>query len=327
MKILVIRFSSIGDIVITTPVIRCLKKQLNAQVHFATKSKFSSILKFNPYIEKYHYLNEQLDDLVSELKEEKFDLIVDLHNSLRSRLIRNRLGVKSYSFQKLNLKKALLVGTKINLLPEKHLIDRYFEGVRDLGIKNDLEGMDFFIDPDVKSIENPKSDRFICIALGGTYFTKRMPKEKWLELVEKVNGQIFLLGGPDDVEVAKWMERKSNRKLNNLCGLLSIQESAKVISQSDVVLSGDTGMMHIAAALQKPLISIWGNTVPNFGMFPYFGTEAPLNFKMEVPNLACRPCSKLGKDVCPKGHFRCMIDQDVEMIVKNIRLVLEMNHN
>ncbi|MEQ9415680.1 MAG: glycosyl transferase, partial [Cyclobacteriaceae bacterium] len=128
MKILIIRFSSIGDIVLTTPVIRVLKTQVdNAEIHYATKARFAGLLKENPYVDKLHLLDDKLGLLITDLKREKFDHIIDLHNNLRTRIIKFSLGVKSSSFNKLNWEKWLMVNLKINKLPSLHIVDRYLQ--------------------------------------------------------------------------------------------------------------------------------------------------------------------------------------------------------
>lgn len=327
VKILVIRFSSIGDIVLTSPIVRCLKYQLNVEVHFVTKLAYKSLISFNPNIAKIHLLEKDLGKLIRELKTEKFDLIVDLHNNLRSNLIRRKLGVKAIAFNKINIEKALMVQFKWNRLPNKHLIDRYFDSLKSLGVKNDGKGLDFYLENSVPSIwerlqtQIVNSDKLIALILGGTYFTKKLPKEKWLRIIEQTDENLMLIGGKEDVNVANWLTDKTSKKIINTVGLTNVQESAFLLSKCDVVITGDTGMMHIAAALRMPIISIWGNTIPEFGMFPYYGENIVKNIQMEVPDLTCRPCSKLGKSSCPKKHFRCMVDQNTDMIVKNIDLI------
>ena len=154
MKILILRFSSIGDIVLTTPVIRTLKTQLdNAEIHFATKKSYFSILEANPYLSKIHLLESSTSDLIKELKKEKFDFIIDLHNNLRTRQVKLALGVKSKSFKKLNVEKWLKVQLKVDRLPNVHIVDRYMETVKELGVKMDALGLDYFI-PHKDEVEN-----------------------------------------------------------------------------------------------------------------------------------------------------------------------------
>ncbi|MCK4639093.1 MAG: glycosyltransferase family 9 protein, partial [Bacteroidales bacterium] len=145
-KILIIRFSSIGDIVLTTPVIRCLKQQLkDSEIHFLTKEQFVPIVKANPYIDKVHFIKNDLKQILSQLKSENLDFIVDLHKNFRSVFVKLKLRKPSKTFNKLNIKKWLLVNFKINLLPEIHIVDRYFKAVKILGVKNDGKGLDYFI--------------------------------------------------------------------------------------------------------------------------------------------------------------------------------------
>ena len=312
MKILVLRFSSIGDIVLTTPVMRCLKTQKpEYQVHFATKKAYKNLLANNPYIDKIHVLEDSLSDLASELKKEEFDLIIDLHNNLRTVNLWSLLRVKRIKFDKLNWEKWLMVRLKVNMLPYEHIVDRYLETLSSLGVVNDGKGLDYFI-PDSTSLSAfTLPNHYIVYALGAQHNTKKLPLSKQIELCNSINGTVVLIGGKEDIEAGEQLSQSCTNALN-LCGQLSIDQSALLMKGADKVFSHDTGMMHIAAALCKPIVSIWGNTIPEFGMYPYY----PADFDdsksqmLEVNNLSCRPCSKIGYDKCPKGHFKCMTLQN-----------------
>lgn len=317
MKILIIRFSSIGDIVLTTPVIRTIKTQLEADVHYVTKIRFKSILETNPYIDRLHYLDNSLKDLIHELRKEQFDYIIDLHNNLRTRIVKTALAVKSYSFNKLNIEKWLLVNLKINTLPSKHIVDRYLETARKLGVKNDALGLDYFI-PDKDEVPFdwlPETHRsgFVAYAIGGQHETKKLPMNRMIVLCEKINQPIILLGGKEDAqagdqllkhfsELAGTPTTRSKTIIYNACGVYNLNQSASILKRARYVFTHDTGLMHIAAAFKKEIFSIWGNTIPAFGMTPYRTRFSVL----ENPHLNCRPCSKIGFDKCPKRHFRCM---------------------
>ncbi|WP_205502691.1 glycosyltransferase family 9 protein [Rufibacter psychrotolerans] len=322
-KILIIRFSSIGDIVLTTPVIRCVKEQVpGAEVHFCTKAAFRNIVASNPYVDKVFCLEKSLKDLLQQLKAENYDLVLDLHNNLRTRILKTRLGKPSRSFNKLNYRKWLLVKFKINRMPDVHIVDRYLETASPLGVKNDGKGLDYFIpekdEVDLKTLPETHQSGYYAIAIGAQHYTKRLPVDRLIELCEKINGPIILLGGKEDAEVGKMIEMyftsepykgqiSSNPAtartiIYNACGKYNLNGSASLVRQAQAVFSHDTGLMHIAAAFQKKIYSIWGNTVPAFGMYPY--TQ---DFEvMEVKNLYCRPCSKIGYSKCPERHFRCM---------------------
>ncbi|MEM6358741.1 MAG: glycosyltransferase family 9 protein [Bacteroidota bacterium] len=324
-KILIIRFSSIGDIVLATPVIRNLKTQLpEAQIHFCTKREYLSILAENAYIDKIHVFENSLRDLIKSLKKEGFDLIVDLHRNLRTLLIKLQLGVKSYSFNKLNREKWLLVNFKINKLPNVHIVDRYMETVKPLGIKMDALGLDFFIpekdEVAITSLPETHQKGYVALAIGAQHHTKKLPFKRMVELCDKINKPIVLLGGKGDMEMGERVTnffRKTTKsepheegllKLNkktiiyNVCGKYNLNQSASIIKKANYVFTHDTGLMHIAAAFKKQIFSIWGNTIPSFGMYPY-RTKFTI---FENNRLDCRPCSKIGFNKCPKGHFKCM---------------------
>jgi ADP-heptose:LPS heptosyltransferase len=311
-KFLLIRFSSIGDIVLTSPVIRCLKKQVpGCEVHFLTKKRFHSLLSANPYIDRIHLYEDNFREIIPGLKAEKFDFIADLHKNFRSWYVRAPLMRPSGSFPKLNLRKWLLVRFRINFLPAVHLVDRYFGAVEKTGVKNDGAGLDYFIPPDE---EIRAADRFpgtgtgfIAIAIGAKHTTKILPADKVVEVCDTTGKPVILLGGQEDHERGEFIRNHSKNQIYNSCGTLTVNQSASVIRQCETLITNDTGMMHIGAAFLKKIISVWGNTVPAFGMFPYFPDGFENRGKIvEVTGLNCRPCSKLGYDKCPKKHFNCM---------------------
>jgi ADP-heptose:LPS heptosyltransferase len=324
MKVLVIRFSSIGDIVLTTPVVRVLKTQLSdAEVHFATKDKFAVLLRSNPYVDKVQVLEESLRAFIRQLKAERYDYVIDLHNNLRTRIIKTALGVKAYSFNKLNLEKWLLVNLKINRLPNVHIVDRYLDTVKPLGLKADALGLDYFI-PEKDNVPldwlPPEFHKgYVAYAMGAQHNTKKLPLKRMIELCDKINKPVVLLGGKEDFEAAEvvrdFFERPVQSEYEagltelgkktivfNACGKFNINQSASLVKHARYVFAHDTGLMHIAAALKKEVFSIWGNTMPEFGMYPYRTKFTVLENK----KISCRPCSKIGHATCPKGHFKCM---------------------
>ncbi|MBP7534790.1 MAG: glycosyltransferase family 9 protein [Chitinophagales bacterium] len=321
-KILIIRFSSIGDIVLTTPLVRCLSQQLpNAQIHYLTKPAFAGILAPNPHIQKVQTLSSSIIKTIQQLKTEKYDYVIDLHHNQRSLLIKLGLGVTAKSFDKLNYEKWLAVNfKKIDDLPNLHIVDRYIATAQHLGIKNDGQGLDYFIPPkDEVNIEqqfpNLSPQKYIALVIGAAHATKRMPTQKIIDLCDTIKQPIVLLGGKEDAENANNIVMQSKGCIANACGLLNLNQSASVVRQAGKVVSHDTGMMHIAAAFQKPICSVWGNTIPQFGMYPYLSVAAQAQSVMvQVANLPCRPCSKIGYNKCPKGHFNCMQQIDVAAI-------------
>ncbi|HNE92972.1 MAG TPA: glycosyltransferase family 9 protein, partial [Chitinophagaceae bacterium] len=321
MKFLVIRFSSIGDIVLTTPVVRCLKQQVtNSEIHFLTKASFSTIVENNSYIDKVVLLNNNWDETILQLKQENYDYIIDLHHNLRTLRIKKALKIKSFSYNKLNIQKWLLTAFKINTLPPIHIVDRYIETVKKIGVINDGKGLDYFIPEKdcIKQNDIPAQHQFgyIGIVIGAALNTKKMPVNKLIDLCSKIDFPIILLGGKEDKENGDTIAAIDTIKIYNACGKFNLNESADLVRKAKLIITHDTGLMHIAAAFKKPILSVWGNTIPSFGMSPYFGNNQITNLHYEV-KLGCRPCSKIGFNKCPKKHFKCMEQQDVSQIAKD----------
>ena len=328
MKILILRFSSIGDIVLTTPLIRCLKKQYpEYEIHYATKETYKGIVSSNPYLTKVHTLKDDLNVLVNELIEEKFDFVIDLHHNIRTQILKMRLRVKSESVNKLNFEKWLLTQFKINKLPTyKHIVDRYLYTAKSLGVVNDNEGLDYFI-PDkdqvnIKTLYPKLTNEFVAIVIGAKFSTKRLPYLKIVDICNQLEMPIVLLGGLDDLARGEEiLNKSSNRNIVNTCGRLNLNQSASMVSQAKIVVTHDTGLMHIAAAFKKDIVSIWGNTVPELGMYPYLPSG---KFKVvQVKGLDCRPCSKIGYKKCPKQHFDCMQKIETKQVLSEIDYYLK----
>lgn len=345
MKFLIIRFSSIGDIVLTTPVVRCLKTQVvTAEVHYLTKQSFAPIFAANPYIDKMHYLQDDLDQVISTLQQEDFDYVIDLHHNLRSLKVKKALGKKAFSFNKLNIEKWLLTTFKWNIMPDVHIVDRYMDTVESFGITNDGRGLDYFIPADehVQEADIPASHLagYIGLVIGGAHNTKKYPVHKWKELCAVLDHPLMLLGGKEDRAEGDEIAATDPVKVYNACGKFSLNESADLVRRAKMIVTNDTGLMHVAAAFRKPVIALWGNTVPDFGMYPYYGDdevhEEILSQKVsasgnketvnaaaaydiiEIKDLSCRPCSKIGYNKCPMGHFKCMEKIDVQTVMARV---------
>jgi heptosyltransferase-2 len=317
MKILIIRFSSIGDIILTTPIVRCFKQQKqDVEIHFLTKKVFQPILSANPYLTQVHCLDDDFSATLANLKLVGFDYIIDLHKNLRTARVKKALKIKSFAFDKLNVQKWLYVNLKLNVMPDKSIVERYFSGVKDLGIHNDGQGLDYFI-PEGDKTEHkdiPMSHwaGYAGFVIGGSYATKKLPIDQWKSICALSPIPIILLGGADDRENAAEIASIDPIKIYNSCGKFNLNESADLVKNAKFIVTNDTGLMHMAAAFKKPIAVIWGNTTPQMGMFPYYGFNnlntniAPNLLHIENKKLSCRPCSKIGFENCPKKHFKCM---------------------
>ncbi len=324
MKLLVIRFSSIGDIVLTTPVLRAIKHQFpDATIHYVTKRSFTQVLNNNPTIDRLIVIDKSIGEVVDDLKKENYTHLIDLHNNLRTFILKWKLGKPTYSFPKLNIKKWFFVHLKLNLMPDKHVVQRYFQAVEKLGVVNGNNACEFYIDAanevSVSDTFNLLPKTFVTIAIGAQFATKRMPLQKLNEIIQQIEIPIVLIGGDTDTKLATEIiaSNKETKLLYNACGKYNLLQSASIVKQSAVLLTNDTGMMHIASCFQLPIVSVWGNTHPAFGMYPYLPGNRDLFSMHQVP-LKCRPCSKIGYNQCPKKHFNCMNLQNSTEIVTDL---------
>lgn len=329
VKFLIIRFSSIGDIVLTTPVVRMLKKQVeNAEVHYLTKAKFRYLVDANPHIDKVHAYDGNMVALLESLKDEGFDYVIDLHRNLRSMRVKNALRRMAFSFRKLNFRKWIYVRYKINRMPNLHIVDRYLETVSLFDVQNDNQGLDYFFSkgftPDFQIPDSHKKG-YIVAVLGANHVTKQIPNIQLVEILNNAEKPVVLLGGENEKIIASELKKDLTIPVFDQCGKVSVDGSAHLIENAKIVLTPDTGMMHIAAALEKQIVSIWGNTTPELGMYPYMPQKPENFFIAEVKGLSCRPCSKIGFKKCPKRHFDCMMKQDIPAIVSQINFYWNRN--
>ena len=231
-----------------------------------------------------------------------------------------KLRRPSKSINKLNWKKCLFVQLKINTMPRKHIVDRYFETVASLGVKNDQKPCEYFISENDEVNVTEKlgvlPNEFVAIAIGAQFKTKKMPKELLVKIISKLKEPVVLMGGAMDADLAKELiALPSNSIIKNACGGFNLSESASIVKQSKRLITNDTGMMHIATCFSVQIDSVWGNTVPDLGMYPYYPNAKDKFSIHEVKGLNCRPCSKIGFQDCPKKHFDCMKKQNVQEIV------------
>ena len=292
-------------------------------MHFLIKKAYLPVIRANPHIDKIYTLENSLFSLVRELRKEKYDHIIDLHRNLRSFYVKFSLPAISFSVDKINFARFLMINFKVNRLPDKHIVDRYFDTVRLFNLVNDKKGLEYHIpeEDEVKlSILPPEfHSGYIALVAGAQHGTKQMPIEKLIRICRELKQPVILLGGLREKELGKEINRQTGDHVLNACGQYNINQSASLVRQSRLVITHDTGLMHIAAAFKKKILSVWGHTIPEFGMYPYLSDPASRIF--QIQGLSCRPCTRTGKEKCPKGHFRCMNDID------EMEIVLAANEN
>ena len=309
---------------LTTPVIRSLKQaRPTAEIHYLTKPFFAPILTSNPYISKVHVLDKNLSMLATELRKYDFDYIFDLHNNLRTRHLKLLMRGRWRHFAKENLAKYRMVNWKNRHINISHVVERYGAVLEAVNVRLDDQGLDFFISPQVSEKASMLFEEFfsaydrsnvLAIALGATYFTKRWIAQHFVETINTLGRPVLLLGGPDMEEEAQWIVERVSSYCVNVVAKYDIMLSAALMEKCEEVLTHDTGFMHIAAAFKLPLYVLWGNTVPEMGMSPF---RAP-HYPIQINDLDCRPCSKIGFNECPKGHFKCMAKISPKLVVKAI---------
>lgn len=310
MKILVIRLSAIGDVLLTFPVLQGIKEKFpEAEIHFLTKEEQLPLLQLLPFEVKGVALQSSISATAKLLKNQRFDQIIDLHNNLRTLLLQWSMFRFQWSrVKKHNTTKWRMTNFKKNYFWIPSIVERYA-----LAAKVELSG-----NPIVLNLNQaaPLSlpDAYAVWVLGAKFKTKQFPLEKIRETLALCDVSIVLLGGKEEINMAKNLSQEFPR-LINLVGKTDFFQAARVLSQAKLVVTNDTGLMHLASFYNPPMLCLWGNTVPGFGMGPY-GCDKVEHF--QVTDLSCRPCSKIGYKECPKGHFKCMMQQDSSLLAQKI---------
>ncbi len=300
--------SSIGDIVLATPLIRCLRnKYPSAQIDFLVKKKYSEILSANPYISNLLLFENNIFESAKKIKKEKYDFILDIHNNFRTFLLTLFSGAKIIRYNNYLFKRFLLTEFGLNFYKEKvPVFLRYLKTAEPLGILNDNKGLDFFIDKEIDGQSAYLSKNCIGICPVAVWKTKRWPKENFVDLakriLEKQDCEILIFGGKNDFDYCENIKSRISPKAKNLCGL-SLKETAVAIRKCKYLLTNDTGLMHIAEALKVPVVAFFGPTDKEFGFYPQSEKS-----KIISKNYFCKPCSTKGSGKCPVGDFRCMKD-------------------
>jgi len=330
-SILAIRFSSIGDVLLTTPLIRAIRERYPA-AHLAwlTKSAFAPLLSDNPRLNEVITLSpdQPLTSLAEDLRERRFTHILDLHGSLRTRMLRFLVPGRWSRYQKYRLAREILIRYKKNVYPRYAPVpERYFDAASSLGVKPDGGPPEFFLQGQARedaatwlatgglSLERG----LVAVAPGAAHNTKRWPAEYWRELVERLTAlgfAIVVVGGPEDLALGNAVAEAGGTLAANAAGKFGLQGTGALLARCQVVVSGDTGIMHMATGVNTPVVALFGPTVRAFGFFPYSTRAVVLE-----RDLDCRPCTAWGTERCPLGHHRCLRDiaaGDVEQVVRRM---------
>jgi len=326
-QILIIRLSSLGDVLFTTPLIRVLKQQYpQSQIHVLTSTRYKELLQNNPHLNKVITLenNSGLSQTWSkgrQLRSDKYNVVIDLHGSLRSLLIRRAMkAFRVLTLRKFRLHRAILILCKRNLYPDDHGMALWMmDATKSLGIEDDGDGLDLFVNPEIEvQVKNRLTSEMgqgniIAFAPGARHTTKRWLIEHWCDLAKTLISQsdvnILVLGSADEKSLGDEIIGAIGNRGWNAAGEFNLEETAAALNYCQLVISNDSGIMHIAAARKVPVVGIFGPTVRAFGFYPF---RVP--FRIVEKSLPCRPCSTKGSSLCPLGHFRCMRDITVDQV-------------
>ncbi|HEX2961885.1 MAG TPA: glycosyltransferase family 9 protein [Ignavibacteriales bacterium] len=322
-NILIIRLSSLGDILLTTPLLRSLKRLYpEKKIDFLIRNEYADILKFNPYVnDVLLYKRDDNSALFQTLKEKKYDAVVDLQNNLRSRKVIKAAKAEAFRFNKRPFDKFLLVKFKINRLQQAPQIPvRYASSIP--GFQLDDQGLDLFLPENVPADLNAE-DNYIAFCPGSRHFTKMWPPEYFTRLgglLQKEGFKIVFLGGKSDREICR-------RLSNEIPGSIDMSNdddlflTATLMKRCRAVVCNDSGLMHTSCAAGTPVLAIFGSTVKEFGFTPYKNK----NLILENNLLSCRPCSHIGREKCPLGHFKCMLEITPEAVLDNVKRILDLS--
>lgn len=323
-NVLAVRFSSIGDVVLTTPLLRAIRhRHPAARITVVTKLAYAPLLSHNPHVNQVFGLpaGRGIVGIAAELRANRYSHMLDLHDSVRSRMLRMLVPGRWSSYPKHRVARALLIHAKKNWYRDSRPVAlRYFDAARDLDVTPDGGPPDLFLSPeavreaaDWLGRSGLAQDRpFVALAPGAAHATKRWPLEHWHGLLRRIVGQGFdvvLVGGSDDASVAHVLAANAGGRVVNAAGQFGLQETGAVLSSARVAVSGDTGVMHMATAVGTPVVALFGPTVQPFGFFPY--TSRARVMELALP---CRPCSSKGSARCPLGHHRCLGDLGPDLV-------------
>lgn len=325
MKILIIRLSSLGDVVLTQSTVQTLRGEFpEAEIHYLTKKAYAPLVEMFNCVDEIHYWDNK-PEILKNLKRDKFDLAIDLHAKFNTFIIKKYIRAKkTVTYNKKHFLRKKIVKHKTNETISS-TVDLYYSALQKAGLTYSKKEPRLYPKTDLKipQILNKQKDHWnIGIFPGALHKTKQYPLEKFSELINsfntKENIRFFLFGSKEERHLCRELKEKTEMQIIDMCSELNLDQLVSAIDKMDLIISNDSGPMHIAAALQKPQIAIFGATHPKLGF-------APLNKNAIVlsADLDCQPCTLHGNDQCKLGHFDCMNSIAPEQIISTIYKLLK----
>ncbi|MDP4242468.1 MAG: glycosyltransferase family 9 protein [Bacteroidota bacterium] len=316
-SILILRLSSLGDIVLTTPLVRALRERYpDSRIDFVIAKEYESLTPLFSGISQVHVFDKStglrgLWKLRQLLKRESFNFVLDIHNVLRTQILRRGIARKTYVVKKRTLKRWLLVRFKHDTLQgEPDIIGRYFEVAKALGVEDDGTG------PQLQ-VSVSRIPTRIAIAPGARHWNKRWPTEYFQAVAASLiewGYQIVFHGSAAERESIEGIRSGLPEGSLSYAGELSLLEVARSLATCAVAITNDSGLMHLAVAVGTPVVAPFGPTVRQFGFAP----RDPKSVVLEIDGLYCRPCTAIGLDHCPEKHFRCMREIEPERVLASV---------
>ncbi len=311
-RILIIQTAFLGDVILATPVVSELKRVFpEAKIDFLLKKGNESLVIGNPKINQVITFDKSSGKwkailrLIKQCRATKYDLVINLHRFASSGMIAGfSKGKKRYGFKKNPFSFMYTKSFDHSIGDGTHEVERNLKLISEFGCSPKTRPELFPSEKEMASVQSYLSDEFYCLAPASVWYTKQLPKEKWLELIRKIGIKktIYLLGGKDDFELCESiLNDASMESIINLSGKLNLLESAALIQKATRTFVNDSGPLHLASAVNAPVTAFFCSTVPNFG----FGPLSDDSEVKEVKDLECRPCGLHGHKSCPKGHFNC----------------------
>lgn len=311
-RILIIQTAFLGDVILATPVISELNRVFpDSKIDFLVKKGNESLLVGNPKLHEIITFDKSsgkwksILKLIKQFRSKNYDLVINLHRFASSGMIAGfSKGQKRYGFKKNPFSFMYTKSFEHSIGDGTHEVERNLKLIAEFGSKPILRPELFPSEDEIKAIQNYIEKEFYCLAPASVWFTKQLPKKKWIELIQKIGKEkkIYLLGGKDDIELCEsiLIESGSNQ-IVNLSGKLNLLQSAALIQKSTRTFVNDSGPLHLASAVNAPVTAFFCSTIPKFG----FGPLSDDSEVKEVKGLDCRPCGLHGHKTCPKGHFNC----------------------
>jgi lipopolysaccharide heptosyltransferase II len=328
-NVLLVRFSSIGDILLTTPLLRAIRhRHRDAGITVLTKQSYVPLLSHNPHVDRIIALgpNRSLRRVAGEVRACSFTHRLDLHGSLRSHALRLLVPGRWNSYPKHRIARTLLIRAKRNRYRDRRPVpERYFAAARDLDVSPDGAPPEFFLGAEAEreagawlATSGLASDRpLVAVAPGAAHATKRWPLEHWRALLSQIvsgGAGVVIVGGPDDSRLGASLANSGHAQVASAAGIFGLQTTGALLRRSAAVVSGDTGVMHMATGVGTPVVALYGPTVEPFGFFPYSRRATVLELA-----LSCRPCSSQGSPHCPLGHHRCMLEIRPDLVYDSVK--------